>query len=99
MPDLTDEDIASSGFAVASYSIHRDLGGDAALARFRSRGLKLMLDFVPNHVGLDHPWVGEHPDYLVTGSEINLARSPRNYFRVQTTNEAAPQTGERYKVA
>jgi hypothetical protein len=90
LPDLTDEDIAGSGFAVASYSIRPDLGGDAALARLRerlrSRGLRLMLDFVPNHVGLDHPWVDEHPDYLVTGSEIDLARSPHNYFRVQTTS-------------
>jgi len=22
-----------------------------------------MLDFVPNHTGLDHPWVNEHPEY------------------------------------
>ena len=53
--------------------VHRDLGGDAALARLRERlqqrGLKLMLDFVPNHMAPDHPWVDEHPDYFVHGSE------------------------------
>ena len=36
-----------------------------------------MLDFVPNHMGLDHPWVEEHPEYFITGTELDLARAPR----------------------
>jgi hypothetical protein len=90
LPDLKDEDIAGSGFAIQSYTVHRDLGGAAALAglrqRLQKRGLKLMLDFVPNHMAPDHPWIDEHPDYFVRGSEADLARSPRNYCRVQTKN-------------
>ena len=43
-----------------------------------------MLDFVPNHMAPDHPWVDEHPDYFVHGSETDLARAPQNYCRVQT---------------
>lgn len=86
LPDLTDADIGGSGFAIQSYTVHRDLGGDAGLARLRerlrSRGLKLMLDFVPNHMAPDHPWVEPHPDYFVGGTEIDLARAPQNYFRV-----------------
>lgn len=88
LPDLRDEDIAGSGFAIQDYSVHRDLGGAAALDRLRQRlqrrGLKLMLDFVPNHMAPDHPWVGEHPDYFVHGTETDLARAPQNYCRVQT---------------
>ena len=88
LPDLVDEDIAGSGFAIQNYTVHRDLGGAPALARLRQRlqkrGLKLMLDFVPNHMAPDHPWVDEHPDYFVHGSENDLARAPRNYCRVQT---------------
>ena len=45
-----------------------------------------MLDFVPNHMAPDHPWVDEHPDYFVHGSESDLARAPQNYCRVQTKN-------------
>jgi hypothetical protein len=88
LPDLKDEDIGGSGFAIHSYTVHRDLGGAAALARLRKRlqerGLKLMLDFVPNHMAPDHPWIDEHPDYFVHGRESDLARAPQNYCRVQT---------------
>ena len=86
LPNLSDDDIAGSGFAITGYTAHGDLGGDPALARMRqrlqSRGLRLMLDFVPNHTGLDHPWVEEHPEYFVAGSELDLARHPENYHRI-----------------
>jgi glycosidase len=86
LPDLTDADIPGSGFAITGYTAHESLGGDAALARLRERlgkrGLRLMLDFVPNHTGLDHPWVEEHPDYYISGSELDLARAPKNFTRV-----------------
>jgi Alpha amylase, catalytic domain len=90
LPDLKEDDIAGSGFAIQNYTVHRQLGGNAALARLRQRmqkrGLKLMLDFVPNHMAPDHPWIDEHPEYFVHGSETDLARSPQNYCCVQTKN-------------
>lgn len=89
LPDLREEDIAGSGFAVAGYIVHPDLGGDAALARLRERlrrrGLRLMLDFVPNHTGLDHPWVEDHPDYYVAGTVDELAQAPQNYTWIKRT--------------
>jgi Alpha amylase, catalytic domain len=87
LPDLSKEDIAGSGFAITGYTVHPALGGDAALARLRerlwSRGLRLMLDFVPNHTALDNPWVEEHPDYYVRGTESDLAKAPQNYTWVK----------------
>jgi Alpha amylase, catalytic domain len=83
LPDLREEDIPGSGFAITAYTVHAHLGGDAALARLRERlqerGLKLMLDFVPNHMGLDHGWVESHPEYFIRGTELDLARAPQNY--------------------
>ncbi|HET9855406.1 MAG TPA: alpha-amylase family glycosyl hydrolase [Methylomirabilota bacterium] len=83
LPDLREEDIAGSGFAITGYTVHPDLGGDAALARLRerlrARGLRLMLDFVPNHTGLDHPWVEDHPEYYIAGTDVDLERAPQNY--------------------
>ncbi len=85
--DLTDDDIPGSGFAITGYTVHEGLGGDAALARLRermqSRGLRLMLDFVPNHMGLGHPWVETHPEFFIQGSELDRARAPQNYLWVQ----------------
>jgi hypothetical protein len=85
LPDLSEDDIAGSGFAIADYTVHPDMGGDKALKRLRTRlqkrGIKLMLDFVPNHIGPDHSWIKEHPEYLVTGTVEDLEKYPQNYFR------------------
>ena len=90
LPDLRVDDIAGSGFAITGYTVHSMLGGDSALARLRSRlqqrGLRLMLDFVPNHMALDHPWVESHPEYFVQGSEADLQREPQNYTRAERTS-------------
>src|SRR5262249_21684194 len=86
LPDLQDADIGGSGFAITSYTTHQLLGGDAALARLRERlrkrEIRLMLDFVPNHTALDHPWVQNHPEYYVTGSASQLEKEPGNYIQV-----------------
>src|SRR5512133_2852596 len=37
LPDLNEEDIAGSGFAITAYRVHEQLGGDEALARLRER--------------------------------------------------------------
>ena len=87
LPDLQEEDIAGSGFAITAYTVSANLGGDLALARLRQRlaqrNLKLMLDFVPNHMALDHPWVEDHPEYFASGTEDLLAREPQNYIRLK----------------
>ena len=89
LPDLCDDDIGGSGFAIAKYEVDPRMGGDAALARLRAklkkRGMKLMLDFVPNHMGPDHPWALEHPEYFVPGTEQDLEQSPQNFTKVSGT--------------
>jgi hypothetical protein len=70
--DWQEQDVGGSPYAIADYHVPAELGGEAGLARFRSRlnqeGLKLLLDFVPNHVGLDHRWVHERPEWFVQSS-------------------------------
>ncbi len=91
LPDFSDKDVCGSPFALAGYTVHRNLGGDAALVSLRDRlhrrGLRLILDFVPNHTGLDHPWIGEHPDYYIRGTRENRARDPENWWSTHVDGE------------
>jgi hypothetical protein len=86
LPDFREADVTGSCFAVRDYRVHEDFGGDDALARLRTRlkrrGLRLILDFVPNHMAPDHTWVSQHPGYFVSGTEEQLAAQPQNYCRV-----------------
>jgi glycosidase len=88
LPDVQDEDICGSCFAITGYTVPKKLGGELALARLRERmarcGLRLMLDFVPNHVALDHPWVGEHPEYFIHGTVEELQKQPEAYYAISS---------------
>lgn len=86
LPDFVEDDIAGSPLSIGGYVVKPELGGDDALERLRDRarssGLSLMLDFVPNHVGLDHPWASERPSLLVQGTRDDLARHPKAWIEL-----------------
>lgn len=90
LPDFQPSDVSGSCFAVQDYRVHSDFGGEAALDRLRERlhrrGLRLVLDFVPNHTAPDHPWVTERPEFYVPGTSDQLAAQPQNYTRLHTGN-------------
>jgi Alpha amylase, catalytic domain len=89
LPDFSPSDVVGSPFAVCAYRVHEDFGGNAALAhlreRLKHRGIRLLLDFVPNHTARDHHWVTSHPEYYIDGDESDLRREPQNYARVETS--------------
>jgi hypothetical protein len=90
LSDFHSSDVSGSPFAVRDYRVHSDFGGDAALARLRARlaerGLRLMLDFVPNHVAPDHAWLDEHRDFFIEGTEEQLRAQPANWRRISTSD-------------
>jgi glycosidase len=85
LPDYTPADVVGSPYAVYDYHVDPALGGDDELDALRKRlaqlDLRLILDFVPNHLAVDHPWVTEHPERLVQGREQDLDEAPDDFFR------------------
>src|SRR5580698_2931942 len=69
LPDFRPEDNVGSAYCVRRYVVDQHLGGPEGLAIARrelaSRGMKLLLDFVPNHVAPDNPWIEEHPEHFI----------------------------------
>ncbi len=70
LPDRTQDDVIGSAYAIQRYEVDPHLGGNPGLAKareaLRQRGIGLLLDYVPNHVATDHPWVTDAPECLVT---------------------------------
>jgi hypothetical protein len=84
LPDFSAEDNVGSPYCVRRYVVDDHLGGPQGLAEarkmLRERGLRLILDFVPNHVAPDHPWVFEHPEYFVQGSADEAKNDPFSFI-------------------
>lgn len=84
LPDFAAEDNVGSPYCVRRYVVDGHLGGPGGLAEARrelaARGLRVILDFVPNHVAPDHPWAATSPEYFVQGSAEDLQRDPASFF-------------------
>ena len=84
LPDFRSEDNVGSPYCMRQYVVDEHLGGRKGLAVARRelarRGLKLILDFVPNHVAPDHPWVVDHPEYLVQGNADDASNDPASFI-------------------
>ena len=88
LPDYTLADNVGSAYSVHRYIVDAHLGGPEGLAKARhmltQRGLRLILDFVPNHVAPDHPWAFEHPEYFVQGTQVDLPAWGVHFLRFQS---------------
>jgi glycosidase len=86
LPDYSPEDVVGSPYCVRAYAVDKRLGGSEGLAIARKalskRGMRLILDFVPNHVALDHAWVLGHPEYFIQGNADDLSRYPGSFYEV-----------------
>jgi glycosidase len=85
LPDLEEDNIAGSPYCIKDYQVDFRLGGAKGLAKARKemakRGMRLILDFVPNHVAPDHPWTMAKPEFFITGTAEALLAQPDDYYR------------------
>ncbi len=62
------EDSLSNPYAVTNYMAVDSAYGKTAdfkalVKRAHDLGLRVIMDWVPNHTGWEHPWVKDHPEY------------------------------------
>ncbi len=84
LPDWTEADVVGSPYAIYSYTLEPTLGGTEELSQLKQKlnrmGLGLILDFVPNHLAFDHPWVLSYPGRFVRGTVEDKQLHPDWFF-------------------
>lgn len=78
-----------SYYAIADYSaVNEDYGTiedfDELVQTAHDNGIYVILDWVANHTGWDHPWLKEHPDYYTKDKNGEI------------TDPINPETGEKW---
>ena len=81
-----------SPYAVKDYTdVHPDFG---SMDDFRDlvgachiRGMRILIDWVPNHTAWDHPWISAHPDWYTQDAQGNIVHPPgTNWMDVADLN-------------
>jgi hypothetical protein len=87
LPDWKIDDVVGSPFSIQDYTPDARIATADSLGevhhQLRKRGLGLILDFVPNHTGFDHPWILQHPDRYIQGSEDDFRSDPTAFYLVE----------------
>lgn len=86
LSDFRPDDNVGSPYCIRGYVVDQRLGGPEGLAVARGelskRGMNLILDFVPNHVAPDNPWVSEHHEYFIQGDGEDIRSDPASYIEI-----------------
>lgn len=84
--DFSPQDNVGSPYCVRNYVVDEHLGGPDGLAKARrmlaERDIRLMLDFVPNHVAPDHNWVSQHPELFIRGDLEDISKNPGSFTKI-----------------
>ena len=88
LKDCSDEDISGSPYAIFDYTLDPSFGTSEDLGNLRFKlnhlGLKLFLDFVPNHLALDHPLTESEPAVFIQGVQKDFEKDPSSFFKTST---------------
>lgn len=91
LPDWKKEDIIGSPYAIDRYVLHSDLGKPEDLSILKKKlnafGLKLILDFVPNHFHAETAWLKERPDVFLEADATALEKDQETFFHVESANK------------
>ena len=91
LPGWKPADVVGSPYSIRSYSPDPEIATwdqlDSVLEKLHRRGMRLILDFVPNHTSLDHDWVRSHPEYYIQRTTKHPDRFNQEFFKTEFGNE------------
>jgi hypothetical protein len=91
LPGWQMRDVPGSPYCIQAYEPDDRMGGweglDQTRADLASRGMSLILDFVPNHTGFDHDWIRTNPEFYVEGTLDNYRAEPILYHPIESADE------------
>lgn len=83
--DYKEEDVIGSPYAIDTYTLNTKLGETEDLillkANLNKIGLKLILDYVPNHFSADSILVETHPDIFLYANEEHYINDSHTFFK------------------
>ena len=83
--DFKDEDVVGSPYSVYYYHVDKNFGGLDGLKMIKKRltekDIRLILDYVPNHVSIDSLWTFES-DLFIEGTLDDLMTHPYDFFSI-----------------
>ncbi len=92
LPGWGTDDVPGSPYSIQDYEPDARMGGwaglDAARAALADRGISLILDFVPNHLGFDHEWITTEPERFVHGTLDDYRADPALYRPMEVADGA-----------
>ncbi len=90
LPDWKEEDVIGSPYAIDSYTFNPELGSDEDLKELKSvldkQGLKLVLDFIPNHFHADSSLIESNSDIFLPGTDEMLVKDGHTFYRSEIDN-------------
>lgn len=85
LKDWKKEDVIGSPFAIDSYEVDEKLGSWNDLKKLKKElnktGLKLFLDFIPNHLSAGSEYIRTNPEYFLQADEEALSKDSFTFFR------------------
>ncbi|MFX0083456.1 MAG: alpha-amylase family glycosyl hydrolase [Candidatus Hodarchaeota archaeon] len=81
--EFREDDVVGSPYAIYYYHVDKNIGGIDGIKKVRSqlskRGIRLLLDYVPNHVSIDSLWTLDS-NLFIKGTLEDLMNHPYNFF-------------------
>src|SRR5215207_2925601 len=87
LPGWQMRDVPGSPYSIEAYEPDARMDGwrglEVARRALADRGIGLVLDFVPNHLGFDHEWIRTDPERFVQGTLDAYRAEPALYHSVE----------------